>query len=236
VSVARRTAAVRVLDLVLLAAAGALLVTRLHLTTALDARDGVIALALAAAFFVADAYPLHLESRGQTYTMSLSELPLVLGLLFGRPELLVAARLLGGGLSLGLRRRQPLEKLVFNLSAYAFEVTLAATIFLVLPGHARAVPDGWALAVVLATSAAAASTTVAVAVVIRLHVGHWDLEALRAFAVECIQTVLVNCCAGLLIAGALRHSPAAAIPVLVVTAALYAAYRSHCATGMRTWR
>lgn len=59
---------------------------------------------LALAFWLVETVPIHLEWAGQAYSMSLSEVPLVLGLFFCPTSMLVAARVIGGGIALALSR------------------------------------------------------------------------------------------------------------------------------------
>src|SRR5438874_11274717 len=60
-------------------------------------RPSVVAatMLLMAAFYVVEVVPLHLEWNGQAYSLSLSEVPLVVGLLCWPTLLLVFARVLG---------------------------------------------------------------------------------------------------------------------------------------------
>jgi diguanylate cyclase (GGDEF)-like protein len=180
---------------------------------------------LAAAFFVAEAYPLHVDTQGQTFTMSLSELPLVIGLMCLPPEAVVIARVVGGGAVLAFVRRQPREKLAFNLPLQLFEVTAAASVFLLMPGHTGHPEAGVAAAVAALTSVAASMT--AVTLVVRLATGRWDSAAAREFVRYGAQALLLNVSAGVLAAGALRTSPVAAVPGLIVAGGMFAAYRSH---------
>src|SRR6201999_774556 len=83
---------------------------------------------------LADAYPLHIESRGQTLTLSVSEVPFIVGLLLCPPELLVAARCFGAWAALLFKRRQPLSKLAFNASLQALDTAVGVFVYQVLPG------------------------------------------------------------------------------------------------------
>ncbi|MBJ7283009.1 MAG: hypothetical protein JHD40_07875, partial [Acidimicrobiia bacterium] len=80
---------------------------------------------MAAAFFAAEASGVHVEFRRESMTLCLTEIPLVLGLVFVGPALLVAERLLGTFLLLGVVERQRPVKLLFNLARSA-AVTLIA--------------------------------------------------------------------------------------------------------------
>lgn len=187
----------------------------------------VTAFALAAAFYLADAYPLHVEGRDQTFTVSLSEIPFVIGLLFCPLDLLIAARCAGGAAALAFRRRQPLEKLLFNMTLQALEAALGATVFFLMPTRGSATLAGDGVAVLVAVLSSSLVAIVAVTVVIRLHSGRWDAHTARAFVRTGLVVLLPNCCAGLLVAEAIWHSDVSIAPAAVVGVALAAAYRTY---------
>src|SRR3954452_7151872 len=68
------------------------------------------AVLLAMTFWLVEVVPIHLEWAGQAYSMSLSEVPVVLALIFCPSPIFVVARVLGGGLALAVSRKQPLHK------------------------------------------------------------------------------------------------------------------------------
>src|SRR3954470_22503641 len=63
-------------------------------------------LPLAVMFAVTEAVVVHLQIRTEAETVSLSEIPLVLGLAFADPATLATARVVGAALVLVLHRRQ----------------------------------------------------------------------------------------------------------------------------------
>jgi hypothetical protein len=90
--------------------------------------------ALAVAFYLAETNVVHLEFRRQAHTFSLSEIPLVIGLVFATPVDFVLANVVGAGIGLVLIRRQAPIKLAFNLSHFALEAILAVIVFNLLSG------------------------------------------------------------------------------------------------------
>jgi diguanylate cyclase (GGDEF)-like protein len=187
----------------------------------------VAAATLAAAFYMADAYPLHIEGRGETFTLSVSELPFLVGLLFCPPDLIVLARCLGGGCALILKRRQPFDKLAFNVALQAFDTSLGVTIYLAMPGAGShtLLGDGGAAAIgVLASSVVA---MLAVTAVIRVHSGRWDVGVARNFAQIGTLSLVPDLCAGLVLAEAIWKSHLVVFPAVVVGVALAVAYRSY---------
>ncbi|MGB5756112.1 MAG: EAL domain-containing protein [Acidimicrobiales bacterium] len=85
-------------------------------------------LVVAALFFVVEATAFHIEIRRETHTLSLSGLPLLLGLLSLTPASLVAARLVGSGVALVFIRRRTGLKLGWNSALYTLETSTAALI------------------------------------------------------------------------------------------------------------
>jgi diguanylate cyclase (GGDEF)-like protein len=93
-----------------------------------DSHLGVPWLVVAALFFLVEATALHIEIRREAHTLSLSGLPMLLGLLSLNPTALVAARLVGNGLALVAVRRRFGLKLGWNLALYTLETATAALI------------------------------------------------------------------------------------------------------------
>ena len=69
------------------------------------------AIALPILFLAAEACVVHIHVRRQAHTLSLTEAPLVLGIVFFSPLTVVLARLVGSALALIAGRRQPPIKL-----------------------------------------------------------------------------------------------------------------------------
>lgn len=92
---------------------------------------------LAILFYLTEVYVVHVQFRRDSESFSLSEIPVVLGLFFVDPAMLVVAHLLGAGTALVIKRRQSPVKLAFNLSHLGLDTAIAAVIF-----RALARPDG----------------------------------------------------------------------------------------------
>src|SRR5262249_16838123 len=86
------------------------------------------------AFFLAETYPVHLHFRREAHTLSLSDLPLVLGLFMSDPSAIVLGQVVGAGAAVLFIRRQPLLKLAFNLAQFVLAPALATVLF---PGMLR---------------------------------------------------------------------------------------------------
>jgi len=92
---------------------------------------------LFAAFILTETFPVHFEHRREAMSLSLSTIPLVVGLFVASPVSLVAIRLAASLGALLLRRQRGL-KLAVNLSAFWVETATAVVVFRVLHGHAGA--------------------------------------------------------------------------------------------------
>jgi diguanylate cyclase (GGDEF)-like protein len=189
--------------------------------------------ALLVAFCVVEVVPLHLEWSGQAYSLSLSEVPLVVGLLCFASPLLVLARVLGSGLALALHRRQPPIKLAFNLSAQAFEAGLALVLFTHLPRHGAADVMTAAGPVAFAVIAGSGLSMAAVCLAIRLTVGHLDRSVVRAFAVTGGLAIAVNGSMGLVVVSALRDHRLLAVPLAIVLFTGGVMYRAYAGLRQR---
>jgi len=104
-------------------------------------------IAIGALFFAAETSQVHLEFRRETYSVSASELPLILGLFLIAPQLLLLTRLVSAALSLVLRRKT-MPKVVCNLGIYTFEVGFALLVFHSFRPGDGSEPYDWAVAYV----------------------------------------------------------------------------------------
>lgn len=130
--------------------------------------------ALAIGFYLAETNVVHLEFRRQAHTFSLSEIPLVIGLVFATPVDFVLANVIGAGIGLVLIRRQAPIKLAFNLSHFALEATLAVIVFSLLSGgDLRPGALVW-LAAFAAAAVANVVGIVSIAVAIAFAEGRWE--------------------------------------------------------------
>ncbi|HWH33029.1 MAG TPA: EAL domain-containing protein [Egibacteraceae bacterium] len=109
---------------------------------------------LAVLFALCEVVVVNVQFRRDAHTISLGELPLVVGLYFVSPVGLVAAQLTGAAVALALHRRQTPMKLAFNVAHFGLEAALAALLFSLVPAHALFGAAGWA-AVFAATTFAA---------------------------------------------------------------------------------
>jgi diguanylate cyclase (GGDEF)-like protein len=112
--------------------------------------------------------PLLLEVRANTFSISLTEIPIVVCLISMQRTPMLVAGTLGCAAAILWKRQRAALKLVFNVAVTLFEMAVAAAVFDSLVG----VPTltGWTtwLALVAATAAAAALSSIPVNLVINL--------------------------------------------------------------------
>jgi diguanylate cyclase (GGDEF)-like protein len=122
--------------------------------------------AIAIGFYLAECAVFHVHFRRETHTLSLSEVPLVLGLFAVSPVGLVTAQLLGMGAALVFYRRQRPLKVVFNLAQVSLATALAVAVFRAFVGGEDALrPEGWIAALAAASLAAAVGIVLVAAAV-----------------------------------------------------------------------
>jgi diguanylate cyclase (GGDEF)-like protein len=125
-------------------------------------------LVLVAMFALAEIAVVHLPLGRETHSVSVAEVPLVLGLAMADPVALVVARVAGGLLvQLTLRRRSAL-KLATNTGSWTLHAGTAAFVYVVALGAPVATsPAGWAALVLAAVAAdVVAASTIQVAIVL----------------------------------------------------------------------
>ncbi len=106
-----------------------------------------VVLALLAGFALAELGVVHVPVGRNTYTLTLSDIPLVVGLFFLAPTVLVLTRVLGALVPLAVRNRRSPRKLVFNVAWFGVEVTAAVLLWhLVVSGAAGLGPVTWVAA------------------------------------------------------------------------------------------
>ncbi|MFP5347962.1 MAG: putative bifunctional diguanylate cyclase/phosphodiesterase [Actinomycetes bacterium] len=129
-----------------LAAAGLALLFFVHEALQLSASSTSLALAafVGLLYVIAESTQFHLEVRRQAFSVSISDLPLVLGLFFLPPWWLIGIRL-GTALVVFVARRMAPLKAWFNLGLFSAEVGVAVALFHLLEiGAGRTLSD-WVL-------------------------------------------------------------------------------------------
>jgi signal transduction histidine kinase len=187
---------------------------------------------LAIAFVAGESMIIHIPVQRDSHTISMSEVPLVLGMAMATPLALVLGRL-AAGLVVLVGRRQPLLKLTFNLALFILETTVALAIYrAILGAETPASPLGW-LAAALAVGIAVTVSAALVDVVIALNDRRRQLaEIIRSFAAGS----LISMCVGLLGTVAvvvLHHEPRAGSLLLVAISLFFLLFRTYGSLSRR---
>jgi diguanylate cyclase (GGDEF)-like protein len=102
---------------------------------------------LAPVFAATELFVVHVHFRRSAHSMSLGEVPLVIGLLLASPTDVVLAQLVGSGVVLLFNPGRAPMRLVFNIGQYALAACIAAAVFhAFLPAHPVLGPDEWSAA------------------------------------------------------------------------------------------
>ena len=132
-------------------------------------------LLIAALVILAELCKVDVYIRRETHTISLSTIPLVIGLFVLSPNMLLVAYVVGASGVL-IVRRIPRSKLIFNAAVFVAEVTVAVAVFNALAGRGGVrEPRTW-LAAILATVTIEVLSGLLVSTAIWLHQGHFDVD------------------------------------------------------------
>jgi signal transduction histidine kinase len=184
---------------------------------------------LAILFYAAEVFVVHFQFRRDAHSLSLSEIPLVLGLFFTSPQGLIAAQIIGAAAALAYHRRQSLVKLVFNTGSFALGTTTATLIFRTLIAHGDPLGHtGW-VAVFLSTIAASALGVLAIFIAISLSEGKIQLHQRPQAVAMAMGITVTNTSLALIGVMILWRDPTASWMLLVPTAMLFLTYRLYTA-------
>ena len=184
---------------------------------------------LAGAFAVAELCVVHVEFRRNVHIFSLSELPLVFGLIFAEPWAMLLGILLGPIVVLVVNRGQSPVKVAFNVTLFWLGGALAATIFhALLAADAVIEPSVWGAAL-LATLANAVLGALLVCAVIRLSGQPIAFAKLMRTLAMATAVCITNTCLALGGAAAVAADARAAVLLVIPAAAVVLAYRAYMA-------
>jgi signal transduction histidine kinase len=183
--------------------------------------------ALVVLFAAAEWAVIHLRFRRDAHSFSMSEIPLVVGLFFAPPAVVVGTQALGNLAVLTAHRRQSPVKLAFNLSQFALQTTVAILVFRVIAERGDPLgPAGW-LAAGAASLTAVAVADLLVSLAIRLAGGRLHRrETLEVLALTGVGATM-NTVLALTVVLVLTVRPAAAWIAFLPPVVLYLAYRAY---------
>jgi len=180
---------------------------------------------LAPLFLVAEICVLHLFFGRDAHSVSLSEIPLVLGLLFAAPVDLVVAQLAGSAVALAVHRRQPLHKLGFNLANLALSSSISVVVFRTVLDHdSAASPRGWG-AVAAGTAAGALSGALLITVALRITRRPAGPMVLVRIVRDALLADVCITSFGLIVATVVWFQPLALVLMLAPLVVVFSAYR-----------
>ena len=189
------------------------------------AGDGVPWWAVALLLAATERWPVHLQFRRSAHSFSMTDIPLVLALVFASPAAMIVGVAVGTGIAMSLRRLPPI-KLAFNLLQFVFCAALAIVVLRLWVGPRDAdlsLETCVAVAVSLQLSGVVGMALVGAAIL--LSEGGITREQVRQmFNVDAVVT-LTNTCLALLLAILLIDRPEAIGFVGVPVAVVYGAYR-----------
>jgi len=171
------------------------------------------------------ATQLHIEIGRQTYSVSLSDTPLVIGLVLLAPTWLLIASPLGAAIAMLIQRNAP-RKTWFNVALSALEPMVAATVFGGMLTASESGPWMW-LAAFVAILVVGTVDGVAVTAVISLQNGRPTPTEVRTAVATFVASATLNTTIALLIVIVLQAEPGGLILVAALGAVLVAAYRAY---------
>jgi diguanylate cyclase (GGDEF)-like protein len=181
--------------------------------------------ALFAAFLVAESTLMHIEFRKQSNMITLSEIPLVVGLFVVSPVALVAVRVLAVAAVSGWQRRNPV-KTVFNMALTGTEVVLAAAIFTGFGSPDIADPVSW-LAVLAAIVAVTLLSILSIQAAIWLTQDRQRPSVVLSRLLLSPVITVANGTAALIILLVLRAEGWAGVLLALICAVMVLAYRGY---------
>jgi len=172
------------------------------------------ALALVVSFAATESAQLHVEFRRQTLSLSLSEIPLVLGLFLVGPVPLLLCTLAGTLLIAG-RRRTALYRVWFNVLIFTSHVAMVVLLFHALAGlRPRTGPQVWVASYVAVLVAALITGATVLIAIVRVQGRMNRADITSSYWLVLVSTGF-NCSVALLARQVSVQDPRA-LPILVV--------------------
>jgi diguanylate cyclase (GGDEF)-like protein len=216
--------------------AGILQVTQTRQLHGIDAPFRLPWYGLAPLFVLAEWRRVCLYFRSSAHSFSLSEMPLVIGLLLADPSGMVLARVIGAAIAMGVLRRQPPVKLAFNIGLFALEAeAVAIAAGHLLPGGRALAPTAW-LTVLLVVAAASALGVGLIMVAVTLSEGRPPVRTMIQGLAFQLLTGVTNSSLALLAVFVLWKDPYQLWLLLAPVATLIAGYIAYGAERQRHQR
>jgi len=184
-------------------------------------------------FLVVEASVLHVQLRREAQTVSMSEIPLVLGLFLVDPLTVVLTRVVGSALVYALYRRQAPLKLAFNLALAFAEVSVGLGVFHAVAGDGGAVGSRSWVAAYLAVAVSSILSALAVTLVIVVFEGGVRLQDLRSAISTGLPIACLTATLGLIATNCLILSTETAWLLAAAAIVCVVAYRTYASLADR---
>ncbi|MHB1912244.1 MAG: hypothetical protein ACYCTI_09365, partial [Acidimicrobiales bacterium] len=182
----------------------------------------------ALAFVATDLARFRFEFKEQGHELDLFELALVPALVFCAPPWLLVARLVGSAVSLGVVRRLPPIKLLFNMTQYCLRVGVAVLLAhqLGLGAHGPASPWGW-IAILAACAGSELLARTSLVTVVWLAAGRPSAREILELALAGPLLILATSTLGIICALVLWANPWGIWMLLVIGVIAAGVHRVH---------
>jgi diguanylate cyclase (GGDEF)-like protein len=188
---------------------------------------------LAGGFAASEVFPVHLDIRRNTWSATLTEIPLIIGLALSPSMDVIIGQVLGCVIGWGLVRRQSLQKLSFNAAIAALEAAAAVVVYHMVAGNQSVLyPRVWAAAFA-AMLVEGVVSTLGVTAAITALTGTPPSGVLENFLVSGVMASLCGTALGLGAAMVLRTQPYAIGLLSIIAAVLAIGYHELAATRRR---
>lgn len=177
--------------------------------------------------------PVSLHFRGNTTLVALEDGPLLIGLAFLTPNLLVLSAAAGALFVFAAVRRQAAMKVTFNVAATGLRVAVAAVVFRELLGaHSPVSPMGWAAAVAAMIAYQIVSVITLRVVTLLAGLATQKRKRLTHLAIHAM-LIAASMCLALAFLDAAWFDPWTTLPLLLVAALIIVAYRGYNRLSLR---
>lgn len=178
-------------------------------------------------FFAVESWVVTMHFRSESTSFSFFDIPMLLGVLFADPTMLVPAVIIGSFLALHVKRKNPPMKTVFNCANFALHVALVWVIVDLFTDQPLE-PVGW---LVLVVAAIVTSTIELSALWLVLWMVEGSMPKERIISLGAVGTVVTcaNSVQAIIMALLLTIEPLSLLLLATSTLVLFVAYRSYLA-------
>jgi diguanylate cyclase (GGDEF)-like protein len=182
---------------------------------------------LVAMFALTEGFAIHVRVRRASHAMSITEIPMVIGLTVLNPLVVVVARTVGAAAGLAVLRRQRGRKLAFNIAQISLQASVGVAVFgaLTSPGDRMTEPRAW-LAAYAAMLAADLLAILLLTTVISLHDDPSEWRRLPS-SLRGLGLVVIATSIALISAIVIESSPFAVALLAVLYAVVHVGYRAY---------